>query len=129
MGWSRLVDGQWLVRESFEVSRYDFEGTADEIKTNIDLVVEKARVNGMVGDGRFDMSTVREYYDDYCIEITYEYDRSENDNERAKREAEQEKEKAAAAKKRKAAAARRKLKTDAEYAEFIRLKEKFGDLQ
>jgi hypothetical protein len=128
MGWARLVDGKWLVHESFEVSRYDFEGTADEIKANIDLVVEKARVNGMVGDGRVEMSTVREYYDDYCINISYEYDRSENDKERAKREAEQEKEKEAAAKKRKAAAEKKKLKADSEYNEFLRLKEKFGEL-
>lgn len=128
MGMARNVEGEWLVRDEFEVSRYDFEGTADEVKANIDLVVEKARAKGMVGEGRFDMTTVREYYDDYDIKITYDFDRMETDKEKAIREKAEAKRKADAAAKRKADAEKRKLKKDAEYAEYERLKAKFGDI-
>lgn len=128
MGKARKVEGEWLVRDEFEVSRYDFEGTADEVKANIDLVVEKARAKGMVGEGRFDMTTVREYYDDYDIKLTYYFDRMETDKEKASREKAEAKRKADAAAKRKADAEKRKLKKDAEYAEYERLKAKFGDI-
>lgn len=128
MGMARKVEGEWLVHDEFEVSRYDFEGTADEVKANIDLVVEKARAKGMVGAGRFDMATVRDYYDDYDIKITYDFDRMETDREKATREKAEAKLKADAAAKRKADAEKRKLKKDAEYAEYERLKAKFGDI-
>ena len=131
MGYARKVDGEWLVREGLEVSRYDFEGTADQIKANIDLVVEKARAKGMVGEGTFDMSTVRcGYYEgDYELQVTYAYDREENEKEKTAREKAEEKVKADAAKKRKVAAAKAKLKKDTEYQEFLRLKEKFGEFE
>ena len=128
MGMARKVEGEWLVRDEFEVSRYDFEGTADEVKACIDLVVEKARAKGMVGEGRFDMTTVREYYDDYDIKLTYYFDRMETEKEKASREKAEAKRKADAAAKRKADAEKRKLKKDAEYAEYERLKAKFGDI-
>lgn len=129
MGMARNVEGEWLVRDEFEVSRYEFEGTAAEIKANIDLVVEKARAKGMVDEGTFDMTTVRGYYDDdYELKITYYFDRTETDKEKAAREKAEAKRKEDAAAKRKAAAEKKKLKKDAEYVEFLRLKEKFGEL-
>jgi hypothetical protein len=130
MGMARNVEGEWLVRDEFEVSRYDFEGTAAEIKANIDLVVDKARAKGMVDEGTFDMTTVRGGYydDDYELKITYYFDRTETDKEKAAREKAEAKRKEDAAAKRKAAAEKKKLKKDAEYVEFLRLKEKFGEL-
>jgi hypothetical protein len=129
MALARKVDDEWLVAADMEVSRYDFVGTAAQIKANIDLVVEKATRFGMIGDGHFDVTTVRGYYDnDYELEITYYFDRAETDKERETRETAERKEKEAAAKKRKAAAEKKKLKEDSEYNEFLRLKEKFGEL-
>lgn len=126
---ARKENGIWVVRESIDVSRYDFEGTAAEVKANIDLIVEKARAKGMVGEGRFDITTTRCYYEgDYEVEVKYDFDRTENDKERAAREKTEAKLKEEAAKKRKKATEARKLKKDAEYAEFLRLKEKFGNL-
>lgn len=122
---ARKVDGVWLVRDEFTVSRYDFDGTADDLKTRIDETVDKAREMGMVGEGRFDLSTERDYYDDYEIVITYYFDRPETDKEKATREKIEAKMKADAAAKRKKEAEKRKLKKDAEFAEYKRLKAKF----
>jgi hypothetical protein len=126
---ARKENGIYVVREVLEVNRYDFDGTADELKANIDLIVEKARAMGMVGEGRFDLDLTRGYYDggDDVI-ITYNFVRAENEKEKAKREAAEAKMKEAAAAKRKAAAEARKLKKDAEYAEYLRLKEKFKEV-
>jgi hypothetical protein len=129
MGMARKVEGEWLVRDEFEVNRYEFEGTAAEIKANIDLVVEKARAKGMVDEGTFDMTNVRGYYDDdYEIKMTYSFERTETDKEKAAREKAEAKAKADAAAARKKKAEQKKLKTDAEFAEYERLKAKFGDL-
>lgn len=123
---ARKENGIYVVRESLVVDRYDFDGTADQLKDNIDLVVEKARVKGMVGEGYFDFDVVRECYDDYYnLEVTYNFDRIETDREKATREAQEVKVKEEATARRKKAAEARKLKKDAEYAEFLRLKEKF----
>ena len=52
---ARKENGIYVVRDVMEVNRYDFDGTtADELKTNIDLIIDKARAKGMVGEGRFD---------------------------------------------------------------------------
>jgi len=127
---ARKENGIYVVSDAFEVNRYDFDGTADQLKTNIDLVVEKALAMGMVGEGSFDIDTSRGYYnDDYEIKITYYFTRVENDKERGDREAAEAKVKAVAAAKRKAAAEKKKLQNDAEYAEFLRLKEKFGAIE
>ena len=110
--------------------RYGFEGTADSVKAYIDEIVEKAKVKGMVGEGRFDFSVGRGYYDDdYELNVTYEFDRVETEKEKATREKAEAKRKEEAAKKRKATAEAKKLKADAEYAEFLRLKEKFSVLE
>ena len=127
MAMARKENGIYVVRETMKVNRYDFDGTADEVKANIDLIVEKARSKGMVGEGRFDLTTERGYYnDDYEIVMTYYFDRIETDKEKSKREKIEAKVKADAAAKRKKAAEKRKLKKDPEYAEFLRLKEKFA---
>ena len=126
---SRKENGIYVVSDSFEVNRYDFDGTADQLKANIDLVVEKARDMGMVGQGTFDMEVGSDYYDGYELRIKYYFTRVENDKERAMREDVEAKVKAEKSAKRKAAAEKKKLKADAEYAEFLRLKEKFGVLE
>jgi hypothetical protein len=124
---ARKENGIYVVRETMEVNRYDFDGTADALKANIDLVVEKARAKGMVGEGYFDFDLNRGYYNGDCeLEVTYNFDRTETDRERTAREWAEAKAKEVAAEKRKKAAEARKLKKDAEYAEFLRLKEKFG---
>lgn len=129
MKMARKVDGVWLVRDEFGVSRYGFEGTADEVKACIDAAVDKARAMGMVGDGRFDLSTERGYYtDDYEIVMTYYFERTETDKEKAAREKIEAKAKADAAAKRKKAAEKRKLKEDAEFGEYERLKAKFAGM-
>jgi hypothetical protein len=125
---ARKENGIWVVHENMDVNRYDFDGTAEDLKRNIDLIVDKARAKGMVGDGRFDFDVVRDHYGYYELEVTYCFDRSENDKERAVREKIEAKAKEEAAIKRKKAAEARKLKKDAEYAEFLRLKEKFGSV-
>lgn len=123
-------NGIYVVRDEFEVNRYDFDGTADQLKANIDLVVEKARVKGMVGDGTFDFGLERGYYDDdYELKVTYYFDRTETEREKAAREKVEAKLKEESTKKRKATAEKKKLKADAEYAEFLRLKEKFKSVE
>lgn len=124
---ARKENGIYVVRETMEVNRYDFDGTADNVKANIDLIVEKARAKGMVGDGYFDFDVERDY-DYYMLNVTYNFDRAETDRERTAREQAEAKAKEVATEKRKKAAEARKLKKDAEYAEFLRLKEKFGDV-
>ena len=124
---ARKENGIYVVREAMEVNRYDFDGTAEDLKRNIDLIVEKARIKGMVGEGRFDFDIETGYYGDADeLKVVYYFDRTENDKEKAVREAIEAKIKeAAAAVRRKAAAEARKLKKDVEYAEFLRLKAKF----
>ena len=123
---ARKVDGVWMVDDSFEVSRYDFEGTIDMVVKSLAEVKERAVAMGMVGDGRLDLTVNRGYYnDDYELEVTYKFDRLENDKERATREKAEAAEKDRKAKERKKAAEKRKLKADAEYAEYERLKAKF----
>jgi hypothetical protein len=126
---ARKENGIWVVRENMEVNRYDFDGTAEDLKLNIDLVVDRARARGMVGDGRFDFDIVCGHYGDIDeLKVIYYFDRTENDREKAAREKAEAKAKEEAAIKRKKAAEARKLKKDAEYAEFLRLKEKFGSV-
>jgi hypothetical protein len=131
---ARKENGIYVVREVLGVDRYDFDGTAEELKANIDLIVEKACAMGMVGEGRFDFDLDFDlmrtgYYDGYCeLKVTYDFDRVENEREKTKREDAEAKMKEAAAAKRKATGEARKLKKDAEYAEYLRLKEKFKEV-
>lgn len=126
---ARKENGIYVVSDTFDVNRYDFDGTADQLKANIDLVVEKARAMGMVGQGTFDMEVGSDYYDGYELRIKYYFTRVENDKERAMREDVEAKVKAEKSANRKASAEKKKLKEDAEYTEFLRLKEKFGVLE
>lgn len=123
-------DGVYVNYDKLNCDRYSFEGTAERVKAYIDEIVEKAKEKGMVGEGRFDFSVCRGYYDDdYDLKVIYEFDRVETEKEKATREKAEAKRKEEAAKKRKATAEAKKLKADAEYAEFLRLKEKFAVLE
>ena len=122
---SRKENGIYVVCDSIEVSRYKFDGTAENVKTNIDLTVEKAMRKGMIGEGRFYLD-ISNSYGSTDIEIVYYFDREENAKEKALREKAEAKQKEAAAEKLKKAAEAKKLKEGAEYAEFLRLKKKFG---
>ena len=123
-------DGVYVNYDKVTCDRYMFDGSAENVKLYIDEIVAKAKEKGMVGDGCFDFSVSRGYYDDdYELNITYEFDRVETEKEKAAREKVEAKRKEAAAEKRKAKAEVKKLKADAEYAEFLRLKEKFGVLE
>lgn len=121
--------GIYVNWDKIDCNLYSFEGTAEDVKAYIDEVVKAAEAKGMVGEGRFDISTNRGYYDDdWETNIVYEFEREETEKEKATREKAEVKRKEAAAAKRKANAEAKKLKADAEYAEFLRLKEKFGAL-
>lgn len=116
-------DGEWVVREEITIDRYDLEGTIDSIYAALNQVRDRARAMGMKGEGTVDLS-VR--YDGYEPEVRYYFSRYETDQERERREAAEAKLKDEAKAKRRAAAEKRKLKNDPEYAEFERLKAKFG---
>ncbi len=119
-------EGEWVVSEKIEVNRYDLEGSIDTIKTALDLVRERATAMGMVGEGTVDISVTNDFYDGYNLDVEYYFVRYENDKERERRLANEATMKATAAAKRKEAAQKRKMKNDPEYAEFERLKAKFG---
>jgi hypothetical protein len=120
-------NGEWTVRAELVVNRYDFEGTIEQIKAKLDRVREEAVALGMTGEGYVDMLVNREYYgDDYNLEIVYRFNRTETEEERARREDLERRDREAAKAKRKAAAEKKRLKDDPEYAEFERLKAKFG---
>jgi hypothetical protein len=120
-------DGIYLNYDKIICDRYMFEGTAERVKDYIDEIVEKAKEKGMVGEGLFDFSINNGFYDyEFDLTVVYEFDRVETEKEKATREKAEAKRKEAAEKKRKETAEKKKLKADAEYAEFLRLKEKFG---
>lgn len=122
-------DGVYVNYDSISCDRYSFETTAESLKEYIDSVVEAAKAKGMVGEGRFDFSVGRGYYDDdYILNVAYDFERVETEKEKAAREKAEAKRKEAVAEKRRATIEAKKLKADAEYAEFLRLKEKFGAL-
>ena len=129
MGMARKVDGVWLVRDELrdEFSVSGWRGReAGEVKATIDAAVDKARAMGMVGEGRFDLTTERDTsFGDYEVVMTYYFDRTETDKEKVRREKIEAKMKADAAAARKKAAEKRKLKKDTEFAEYERLKAKF----
>lgn len=121
-------DGDWVVHSELTISRYDLEGSIDSIKTALDAVRDQAVALGMKGEGTVDISVdTGGYYNDYEMTITYYFSRYETDQERERREKLEADEKARRAKDRKAAAEKRKMKADVEYAEYERLKAKFGD--
>lgn len=115
-------DGIYVNRDCLVCDRWSFEDSAESVKAYIDSIVEKAKEKGMVGDGRFHFSPASGYYEgEYVLDVYYLFDRVETEKEKEKR-------KEAAAAKRKATAEKKRLKADAEYAEFLRLKEKFKEL-
>jgi hypothetical protein len=122
-------NGIYVNYDKINCDSYRFETTAENMKAYIDSVVAKATEKGMVGEGRFDFSTSRGYYDnDYELVVTYEFERMETEKETFAREGAAAKLKADAARIRKEKADAKKLKADTEYAEFLRLKEKFKEL-
>lgn len=119
-------DGEWVVLSELTIDRYDLEGSIDSIKTALDTVRGQAVAMGMKGEGSVDISVTNGFYDSYELEIRYYFSRYETDAERAKREAAEAILKDEAKAKRRAAAQLRKMKNDPEFAEFERLKAKFG---
>ena len=120
-------NGVWVVADELAVNKYELEGTIDEVKAVLDNVRAQAVAMGMVGDGRLDFNARRGYYDDdYEVEVYYYFDRLETEAERLKRVKAEDLRKEEAKLKRQLAAEKKKQKTDPEYAEFERLKAKFG---
>ncbi len=125
---ARKENGIYVVSDKLNVDRYSLEGTLDNVIKELESVRRKAADMGMVGEGSLDISIESGYYDDDYTVITYCFDRVENEKEKTIREKVEALERDRAATKRKAAAEKKKLKDNAEYAEFLRLKEKFGAL-
>ena len=126
---ARKENGIYVVSDKLNVERYNMEGNIYSIIEELQSIREIAVDMGMVGEGDLDIDASLGYYDDdYGVVITYCFDRVENDKEKLIREETEAKVKNEAAKKRKAAAEKKKLKDNAEYVEFLRLKEKFGAL-
>ncbi len=127
---ARKVNDIYVVSDKLNVDRYSLAGTIDNVIKELESVRRKAADMGMVGEGSLDISIESGYYDDdYTVTvITYYFDRAENEKEKTIREKVEVLERDRAAAKRKATAEKKQLKTDAEYAEFLRLKEKFGAL-
>lgn len=119
-------DGEWIVPSELTISRYDLEGSIDSIKTALDGVRGQAVAMGMKGEGSVDISVTNGFYDGYELEIRYYFSRYETDQERERREANEARLKDEAKAKRRAAAQLRKMRNDPEFAEFERLKAKFG---
>lgn len=118
----------WVVNDTIEINRYDLEGSPSSVKDRIDAVVTKATNMGMVGEGSIDITVSNGFYDSYELNIRFYFNRVENDKERKEREEREAKYKNAVSEKRKEAALKRKLKKDAEFAEYERLKAKFGGI-
>ena len=119
-------DGEWIVPCELTIDRYDLEGSVDSIKTALDGVRGQAVAMGMKGEGSVDISVTNGFYDSYELEIRYYFSRYETDQERERREANEARLKDEAKAKRRAAAQLRKMRNDPEFAEFERLKAKFG---
>lgn len=119
-------DGEWVVPSELTIDRYDLEGTIDSIKTALDGVRGQAVALGMKGEGSVDISVTNGFYEGYELEIRYYFSRYETDQERERREANEARLKDEARAKRRAAAQLRKMRTDPEFAEFERLRAKFG---
>ena len=119
-------DGEWIVPCELTIDRYDLEGSIDSIKTALDGVRGQAVAMGMKGEGSVDISVTNGFYDGYELEIRYYFSRYETDQERERREANEARLKDEAKAKRRAAAQLRKMRNDPEFAEFERLKAKFG---
>ena len=128
---ARKVNDIYVVSDKLNVDRYSLAGTIDNVIKELESVRRKAADMGMVGEGSLDISIESGYYDDdYTVTvITYYFDRAENEKEKTIREKVEVLERDRAAAKRKATAEKKQLKADAEYAEFLRLKEKFGAIE
>lgn len=127
---ARKENGIYIVSDKLFVERYNMEGNIGSVIEELESIREIAVGMGMVGEGDLDFSLERDGYEENecMIVITYYFNRVENENEKTIREKVEAKLKAEAAMKRKVVAEKKKLKADAEYAEFLRLKEKFGAL-
>lgn len=124
---ARKENDIYVVSDKLNVDRYSLEGTLDNVIKELESVRRRAVDLGMVGEGSLDISIESSgYYNDDYIVITYCFDRVENEKEKTIREKVEVLERDRAAAKRKAAVEAKKLKADAEYAEFLRLKEKFS---
>jgi hypothetical protein len=120
-------DGDWVVYDSITLDRYSLQGLVESVVEYLNEVRNDALAMGMVGEGSVELTTERGYYDDdYSVAATYEFTRRENDKERAARLDREAKLKDDAKAKRKANAEKKRLMADPEYAEFERLKAKFG---
>lgn len=108
--------------DAISIGPEDFEGTIDQVKDVLEEVVVRAKDAGMVGEGRFEIRVSEEHWDYFGVDIIYSFERTETNAERAAREMIE-------AKAKKDAAARKKKKKDAEYAQYLRLKKKFGDVE
>ncbi len=118
--------GEWVVSETITMDRYDLEGSIDSIKASLDEVHRRATAMGMVGEGTVDISVTNSYYDSYDVNVYFYFTRYEYPAEQERRLANEAKLKDEAKAKRQEAARKRKMKNDPEYAEFERLKAKFG---
>ena len=120
-------DGIYITSDKIVLDKYMIQGSIESAKKYLDEIHEKAVSMGYVSDGNIDIDVSSGYYDNDCdLEITYSFFRLENQKEKAHRENMEAELKRKAAEKRKKAAEDRKKKEDPEYAEFQRLKAKFG---
>lgn len=120
--------GIWVVEDSINVDRYDLQGSITDIVARLELLKSEAETKGMFEEGHIDMYLTDTYYDSKELIINYYFGRVETDKEKTSREQVESKLKAEAAAIRKKKAEKKKLKSDTEFAEYERLKAKFGDL-
>jgi len=120
--------GIWTVSDSINVNRFDLEGSITNVIKVLEFLKSEAESKGMVGEGYLDMCIEDTYYNGKELVIKYYFDRVETDKEKDIREKVEAKVKADAAAARKKKAEQKKLKADAEFAEYERLKAKFGDM-
>ena len=120
-------NGIYISSDKIVLDKHMIQGSIESAKKYLDEIHEKAISMGYVSDGTLELDASRGYYDDdYEVSIVYSFFRLENAKERVQRENQEADMKEKAAAKRKKAAEDRKKKQDPEYAEFQRLKAKFG---
>ena len=120
--------GIWVVSDSINVDRYDLEGSITNVIKVLEFLKSEAESDGMVGEGYLDICIEDTYYNGKELLIKYCFDRVETDKEKDAREKVEAMVKANAAAARKKKAEQKKLKADAEFTEYERLKAKFGDM-
>lgn len=120
--------GIWVVSDSINVNHYELEDSITNVIKALEFLKSEAESKGMVGEGYLDMRIEDTYYNGKQLAIKYYFDRVETDKEKDAREKVEAMVKANAAAARKKKAEQKKLKADAEFTEYERLKAKFGDL-